>query len=141
MVSAACGSDKKEGAEKPNGAVTMEKGSKDAFYLVTDEQTSDGGSVAVGEATIPTGKKGYVAIHSEANGTFGPVIGVTPLLEAGDHKDLTVKLDKPLDATANVWPMLHTEDNGNTTYDGASIDKPATDKGQVVTFPVKITKK
>jgi len=144
LVSAACSktAKKETAAEKKGEAAMIEKGSKDSFYLVADEQESAGTSVAVNEATLPAGKKGYVAIHSESNGTFGPVIGVSELLSSGDHKDLKIKLDKPLDATVNIWPMLHTEDNGNTSYDGANIDKPATDAGgHVVTFAVKITKK
>ena len=50
-----------------------------------------------------------------------------------------MKLDKPLKETANVFPMLHTENNGNTSYDGVTVDLPAKVNEAVVTIAIKVT--
>jgi hypothetical protein len=53
-----------------------------------------------------------------------------------------IALDRAPTDGEKLWAMLHTEDNGNTTYDGAAVDKPTVDAncgnsalGNVVTFP------
>jgi len=48
-------------------------------------------------------------------------------------------LDKPLTATAKVFPMLHLEDNNNTTYDFPNGDAPAKVGADVVVLPIEIT--
>jgi hypothetical protein len=84
--------------------------------------------------------KGYIAIHSDQGGSPGPVLGVSGLLNAGELKDVRVKLTKPLTKSANVWPMIHLEDNGNTTYDFPNGDAPAPlAGGGVVTVKIRIT--
>jgi plastocyanin len=93
------------------------------------------------------GRAGYIAIHeSSATGAPGAVIGITSYQPAGAvYTNLAVGLDRPLKAGEVLWPMLHTEDNGNTTYDGAAVDLPTVDAhcgnpatGNIVTFPMKI---
>jgi plastocyanin len=103
------------------------------------------------QITIPRstqGRAGYIAIHeSSAAGAPGPVIGVTAYQSPGAvFTNLQVQLDRPLKEGETLWPMLHTEDNGNTTYDGAAVDLPTVDAncgnsaaGNIVTFPMKIT--
>lgn len=94
------------------------------------------------------GRAGYIAIHeSTSAGAPGPVIGITAFQPAGTvYNDLTVSLDRALVDGETLWPMLHTEDNGNTTYDGAAVDLPTIDAAcgnaavaNIVTFPMKIT--
>ena len=91
---------------------------------------------------------GYVAIHeSSATGGPGPVIGVTAYIPGGtDSKGIMVPLQRPLKDGETVWAMLHTENNGNHTYDGASIDLPTVSThcgnpatGNISTFPIKIS--
>jgi hypothetical protein len=90
---------------------------------------------------------GYMAIHeSSASGGPGPVIGNSAYLPAGAHdQGLKVTVDRPLKDGETVWAMLHTENNGNQTYDGASIDLPTVSTkcgnsvaGNIATFPIKI---
>lgn len=90
---------------------------------------------------------GYVAIHeSSAAGGPGPVIGVTAYIPGGtDSKGIMITLDRPLKDGETVWAMLHTENNGNHTYDGASIDLPTVSThcgnpktGNISAFPMKI---
>jgi hypothetical protein len=62
------------------------------------------------------------------------------------YTNLAVGLDRVLKEGEVIWPMLHTEDNGNTTYDGAAVDLPTVDAacgnsaaGNIVTFTMKIS--
>jgi len=120
------------------GPVT--KGDKASFFLEASPQTSDGKTIKIDQA-IFTGTKGWVGIHADAGGAPGPVIGVSKLLDAGTSSNITVTLDKPLTATAKVFPMLHLEDNNNTTYDFPNGDAPAKVGADVVVLPITITVK
>ena len=92
-------------------------------------------------------RAGYVAIH-ENSATNGPgaVIGSSGYLAGGSvHTNLKLTLDRPLKDGEKVWAMLHTEDNGNQTYDGAAVDKPTIDAScgnsataNIVTFPLTV---
>jgi len=95
-------------------------------------------------------RAGYVAIHeNSATNSPGAVIGASSYLAAGsDNAGLKLTLDRPLKDGEKVWAMLHTENNGNQTYDGATVDKPTIEAScgnsalaNIVTFPltVKVT--
>ena len=110
----------------------------DATYSIEGaDQTSNGKAIKVPEAYLK--EKGYIAIHSDQGGAPGPVIGVSDLLPAGEAKNVRIKLTKPLTASAAVWPMIHIEDNGNTTYDFPAGDNPAKANDQVVVVMVDVT--
>lgn len=92
-------------------------------------------------------RAGYVAIHeSSATGSPGAVIGSSGYLAAGSvNSNLKVTLTRALKDGEKVWAMLHTEDNGNQTYDGAAVDKPTIDAScgnsavaNIVTFPLTV---
>ena len=109
-----------------------------AYSLHAADQTSGGKTIKVPEAYFKDA--GYIAIHADAGGTPGPVIGVSDLLKAGERSDVKIKLTKPLTDTAKVWPMIHLEDNNNTTYDFPNGDAPAkTADGKVVTLAITVT--
>lgn len=119
-----------------------------ACELTVMDQTVKPGSMAVTIAESQQVDAGYMAIHeSSATGGPGAVIGVSGYLAAGSrHENLVVQLDRPLKDGETVWPMLHTENNGNQTYDGASVDLPTVSThcgnakaGNIATFPVKIS--
>ena len=110
----------------------------DATYSIEGaDQTSNGKAVKVPEAYLK--EKGYIAIHSDQGGAPGPVIGVSDLLPAGEAQDVRIKLTKPLKASAAIWPMVHVEDNGNTTYDFPNGDAPAKANDTVVVVKVDVT--
>jgi hypothetical protein len=114
-----------------------EIGDKATFLLVAADNTSNGKTVKVPEVDLK-GSKGYVAIHADANGAPGPVIGVSDLLPEGQTQDIKVKLTSKLTSSAAVWPMVHLEDNGNTKYDFPNGDAAAKVGNQVVTTEVQI---
>jgi len=145
LGTAACGKSKKSSSSSgtttttaATAAAQVTKGDKSSFYLAATPQSGDGKTVKVDTATF-TGTKGWVAIHSDAGGAPGPVIGVSKLLDAGTASDIVINLDKPLTATAKVFPMLHLEDNNNTTYDFPNGDAPAKVGADVVVLPIEIT--
>ena len=130
---AACG-----GGDKGIKLGTKHKVGDDASYSVEGaDQTSNGKAVKVPEAYFKD--KGYIAIHADAGGAPGPVIGVSELIPAGEAENVRIKLTKPLKDSADVWPMIHLEDNGNSTYDFPNGDAPAKVGEKVVVVKVNVT--
>lgn len=80
---------------------------------------------------------GWLVIHSDNNGSPGPVYGQVPV-PAGASIDIQVLL--PADANlAVLWPMLHVDDgnSGSYEFDGQSgRDNPVILGGRVATAPV-----
>jgi hypothetical protein len=138
LASSACG-----GGKGVKLGEKHEVGDKASFSLTAADQTSNGKSVKVPEAYLK-GSKGYVAIHADANGSPGPVLGVSDQLPAGETEDIHVKLKSPLKASTNVWPMLHLETNNNSTYDfpgpaeGPQLDGPAKVNNAVVVIKIHV---
>ena len=146
LGSAACGKSKKSSTSSSETTTTtagaasagqVTKGDKSSFYLAASSQSSDGKTIKVDEAVFQG--SGWVAIHSDAGGAPGPVIGVSKMVAAGTTNNIEITLDKPLTASAKVWPMLHLEDNNNTTYDFPNGDAPAKVGADVVVVPIDIT--
>lgn len=94
--------------------------------IVAEDQSSDGTTVTVASVTLPS--PGFIAIHGNADGAPGPVIGNSELLPAGTSTDVVVTLDLPLTATDMVFPMVHIDMNGNGVYEffppDETIDSP-----------------
>ena len=89
---------------------------------------------------------GYIVIHEGDATSFGGVVGSSSLLTAGSHTNVTIQLDRPIENGEYLWPMLHSEDNGNGVYDDPGTDAPIADAGTgnadfggVVTFPMQLT--
>ena len=82
--------------------------------LEVNEQSSDGTTVVIASVTLPA--NGFIAIHADNNGSPGPVIGHSELLQAGESVDVVVTLDEPLTASGLVWPMVHIDLNRDGEY-------------------------
>lgn len=111
-----------------------------------ENQTSDGTTVAVANATLPD--DGYVAIHDSSlldGNVVGSVIGVSEYLENGTYEALNVMLfDVPgaefneteLTENDTLIAMPHEETGDNTTYDfvrtNGTQDGPFVVDGDVV---------
>ena len=125
-------------------ALTHAQGA-DAALAVSDYGVPEGASeLIVDSATLPV--DGYVVVHEGDATSFGAVIGSSELLSAGSYDALVVSLDRPIQDGEYLWPMLHSEDNGNGMYDDAATDAPIVDAvggnpdfGGVVTFPLQLT--
>ena len=88
--------------------------------LEAEAQTSDGTTITVASVTLPA--PGFIAVHANADGGPGPVIGHSDLLPAGTSTDVVITLDQPLTATDMVFPMVHIDMNGNGEYEFAPPD-------------------
>jgi signal recognition particle receptor subunit beta len=100
--------------------------------VVFENQTSDGTSVTVANATLPD--DGYVAIHDSSlldGEVVGSVVGVSEYLGNGTYENLTVTLFDVPGATFNetvltendtLIAMPHEETNNNTVYDFVATD-------------------
>src|SRR6478672_11983636 len=110
------------------GAVT---GSLDA-----SDQTSDGTQLKVSDVTI-NGAAGFIAIHQDANGAPGPVVGHVAIPE-GDSKDVVVKLDSKV-ATGAFWPMLHLDAGQIGTYEFPGPDGPVKSGSDIVMKKITLT--
>lgn len=105
--------------------------------MTVSDQSGDGTTVTVASATI-TGADGFVVVHSDADGSPGPVIGHAPIDE-GTTSNLSVTLDTPLTADATVWPMLHVDAGVLGTYEFPGADGPVSDANGVVVRPLAFT--
>ena len=126
-----------EDEETGDGDVAMSPATLDL-----EDQSGDGTTVVVAGVSLPS--DGFIAIHADADGSPGPVVGHSELLEAGDSSDVEVTLDEPLTESATLWPMAHIDTNGNGTYDfdppDSTEDGPATfDDGEVAVAPLEYT--
>ncbi|ELZ82582.1 hypothetical protein C453_15893 [Haloferax elongans ATCC BAA-1513] len=99
--------------------------------VVFDNQTSDGTSVTVANATLSDG--GFVAIHNES----GAIVGASTYLAPGTHTNVSVVLDTPVVENTTLTAMPHLDTNGNETFDfvqtNGDEDGPYTDDGTPVT--------
>jgi hypothetical protein len=142
LMLSACGSDKKTtstpapataaagaaGTAAPGAAVT---GSLDAA-----DQTGDGTSITVKSVTI-TGSSGFIAIHADANGSPGPVVGHVAVPE-GASSDVVVPLDAK-SPTGAYWPMLHVDAGTVGTYEFPGPDGPVKSGADIVMKQITLT--
>lgn len=109
--------------------------------VVFEDQESDGSSIVVASVTLPA--PGFIAVHGNADGGPGPVIGHSALLPEGTSTDVAVTLDAPLTETDLVFPMAHIDVNGNGVYEffppDDTVDGPAqTADGEVAVVGAQV---
>jgi hypothetical protein len=148
MVVAACDEDSEETtttaaeAEPTTVPAEAEGPPTGPSSLTADAQESDGTTIVVASVTLPA--PGFIAVHGDAEGSPGPVVGHSDLLPAGESTDVTVTLDEPLTESGTLWPMVHIDLNDNGEYEffppDETIDVPGVDDaGDVAVIPVEMT--
>ena len=110
--------------------------------VVFEAQTSDGTSIVVASITLPS--PGFIAVHGNADGGPGPVVGHSELLPAGTSTDVVVTLDEPLAATDLLFPMAHIDVDEDGLYDfmppDIAVDLPAsTADGAIAVVGAEVT--
>ncbi|MGB7859774.1 MAG: hypothetical protein WBM90_04695 [Acidimicrobiia bacterium] len=110
--------------------------------VVFEAQESDGSSIVVASVTLPS--PGFIAVHANADGSPGPIIGHSELLPEGISTDVAVKLDAPLESTDLLFPMAHIDMDENGEYEFAppdnAVDIPATTaEGGVAVVGAEVT--
>ena len=129
LLAAACGSSDDSGgaleSEAPVASAAATAAAAKATGTVTvEDQHSDGSSLTVKAVTI-TGGSGFIAVHIDANGAPGPVVGHGPVKE-GSNSDVVVKFDS-VQKTGKFWPMLHVDAGTIGTYEFPGPDVPVPD--------------
>ncbi len=152
LFAAACSSDSDGAAttttDGAGGETTAASSDGDAAppttpaSITAEDQTSDGSTIVVASITLPA--PGFIAVHGDAGGSPGPVIGHSDLLPAGESTDVSITLDEALTASGPVFPMAHIDINDNGVYEfnppDETTDSPATtEAGDVAVVPAQIT--
>ncbi|MEZ4503939.1 MAG: hypothetical protein R3C39_15050 [Dehalococcoidia bacterium] len=117
-----------------------------ATSLSFNEPIVEEGDQAVTVAEASHSEPFFIVVHEGTIAQFGAVIGNTDLLDAGTHTNVPVDVNRALVNHEYVWPMLHTDGNGNGVYDDPATDPPVTDAdagnaqiNDVVAFPGQVT--
>lgn len=69
---------------------------------------------------------GFVVIHKDMSGAFGPIIGSTPLVQAGTTNQIALSLNEAITNGQQLYAMLHRDD-GDGKFDAAK-DLPVEDQ-------------
>ncbi len=109
------------------------------------DQSSDGSTVTVDEATLSRG--GFVTIHDGSlldGEALGSVRGTSDYLEAGSHSDIEIELDDPYEESGTAIAMPHRDTNDNQEYDFVSSEGEAdapylTEGGDAVVADASLT--
>jgi len=118
------------------GSATTAAGAAITGSLDASDQTSDGTSLTVSKVTI-NGSSGFIAIHQDASGQPGPVVGHIAIPE-GDSTNVVVKLDSKV-ASGAYWPMLHLDAGTKGTYEFPGPDGPVKSGSDIVMKKITLT--
>lgn len=66
---------------------------------------------------------GFIAIHEDANGTAGAIIGSSALLQAGESSQIEIQLSRSVRDGEKLHAMLHNDTNANGIFN-ANTDLP-----------------
>ncbi|MCY3897237.1 MAG: SH3 domain-containing protein [Caldilineaceae bacterium] len=86
------------------------------------------GQVTIAEAVVPV--EGWVVIHADDAGSFGPIIGQAHL-EPGVTTDLAVDIDVGA-ATETLYAMLHTDGGVFDVFEFPGTDMPVLKDGRPI---------
>jgi PGF-CTERM protein len=109
-------------------------------------QTSGGTTVTVQQVYVPDG--GFVTIHDGTLNEGGPAVlssvrGSSSYLSPGNHTNVTVRLDDPIENTTTLVAMPHKDTDGDRIYEfvsgNAEVDGPYTADGEIVVDPATVT--
>lgn len=102
--------------QPPEETTTVDEGPPTSpSEVVFEDQTSDGSTIVVASVTLPA--QGFIAVHGNADGGPGPVVGHSDLLPAGTSTDVMVTLDEPLTSTDLLFPMAHIDMDEDGVYE------------------------
>ena len=83
-------------------------------------------------------EKGYLDDPRRRQRHARPVLGVTEMLTRARTRTSGSSSTSRSKETADVWPMIHIEDNNNTTYDFPNGDQPAQVDGKIVIVKINV---
>ncbi|KUG19129.1 copper binding protein, plastocyanin/azurin family [hydrocarbon metagenome] len=80
---------------------------------------------------------GWIAVHTDANGTPGPIIGYGPVNDSV-NENVTIEIELE-NATGTLHAMLHIDAGEVGVYEFPGADVPAEADGEVVVEPFNVT--
>jgi hypothetical protein len=107
--------------------------------MLSAQALGEGGTLVINQAVIDA--PGWIAIHTDNEGAPGPVIG-TVWIPAGVSNNVTVTLDDPSMAGAQVFPMLHYDTGVAGEYEFGTVegaDAPVFVGENVIFAPLPLT--
>ena len=125
----------KEGDMIVMKAFNQAEATNSAPYVSAEDQPIVDGTVWVAAAMDGPG---WVAIHAEADGKPGPVIGYAQI-PGGEWKDLKITVDES-QTTPKLFAMLHIDAGVAGTYEFPGDDVPVKEGDMIVMVPFEITK-
>jgi glucose/arabinose dehydrogenase/plastocyanin len=96
--------------------------------VVVEDQEIAGESIVVAE--VVSDGPGWIVIHAEENGTFGPIIGYSPVTD-GMNTDVPVGLEMA-NVTDTLYAMLHIDAGTVGVFEFPGPDEPVTVDGEVL---------
>ncbi len=93
------------------------------------------GAITIAEAVAP--EKGWIVVHADDAGSFGPIIGQAPV-EAGVHTELTVYIDVDA-ATETLYAMLHVDGGVFDVFEFPGPDMPVLEEGDPISPAFAVT--
>ena len=110
-------------------------GGEEAPTVVVSDQPIIDGTVTVDRVIAV--EAGWMVIHAEADGSFGPVIGQAPV-EAGLNRGVVVEIDEAM-ATDTLYAMLHVDAGTAGVYEFPGDDGPVIHNDAPVSPPFAVT--
>jgi len=112
----------------------MSVASADHFnpQVIVEDQVSTDGTVTI--AQVNSAAEGFLVVHADDDGSFGAVIGHSPL-HAGANYNVVVDIDTSM-ATSTLYAMLHEDTGEMGVYEFGEVegaDGPVAVDGEVVT--------
>ena len=89
------------------------------MVVITEQRP---GNVVVA-SQIHIASPGFVVIHEDKNGLPGAILGSSPILQAGDSQQVTIKLSRAVRDGERLHAMLHNDTDASGTF-GAPPDAP-----------------
>ncbi len=93
------------------------------------------GTITIAEAVAP--EKGWIVVHADDAGSFGPIIGQAPV-EAGVNTELTVYIDVDA-ATETLYAMLHVDGGVFDVFEFPGPDMPVLEEGNPISPAFRVT--
>ena len=93
------------------------------------------GEITIAEAVAQV--KGWIVVHADDAGSFGPIIGQSSL-EAGVTTGLTVEIDVDA-ATETLYAMLHRDAGVYDVFEFPGPDMPVLEEGEPISPAFRVT--
>lgn len=95
--------------------------------LMADNQAVTDNSITVNNVTLE--EDGWIVVHADNEGSPGQVIGVSDVITAGSHDDVSITFNESADVNVGdtLWLMLHSDTGaaGEYEFDGENgLDLP-----------------